>query len=147
MKEEVLTKVLNAKADSSKNEEIESKKKAMAKGNVTVCCGIPMGLKLIRNNGDAVILNGMPMSHIVAAEQGKGFLPMGKFGSTILPAEVWEELHAKYKNFDFIQNGTVFAKADYQEAEEVAKERSQKKLGFEQANPKKGKTKKANSED
>lgn len=145
MKEEDLTKVLNAKADNSKNEENEAKKKAVAKGNVTVCCGIPMGIRLVRHNGDVVELKGVPMSHIVSANKGEGFLPAGKFGTTILPAKIWEELAEKYKNFDFMLNGTIFAEEVYEKAAEKALVKSEGKLGFEQADPKKSRTKKANS--
>lgn len=145
MKEEDLTKVLNSKADNSQNEENEAKKKAVAKGNVTVCCGIPMGIRLVRHNGAVVELKGVPMSHIVSANKGEGFLPAGKFGTTILPASIWEELAEKYKNFDFMLNGTIFAEEVYEKAAEKAKVKSEQKLGFEQADPKKSRTKKANS--
>lgn len=147
MTEEIMTKALNEKANDSHLEEKTEKKKAMAKGNMTVCCGIPMGLKLVRNNGQAVVLAGMPLSHIVSAKDGN-FLPAGKFGLTVLEASVWEELYKKYKDFDFMKNGTVFAKPSHEEAVEKAVEKSKEHLGFEQIDPKSSKkTRKAKSED
>lgn len=135
-KEKVVTEVLNQKADASKNEEKAEMVKEKAKGNVTVFCGIPMGLKL-KLKGGVLILNGVPMSHIVSAVKGEGFLPAGKFGETVVSADEWEEIKTKYAKYDFIMNGTVFAKESLEEGREVAKEKSGKKLdnnfGFDQA--------------
>lgn len=149
--EEKVTEVLNEKADASKTEEktAEVKEKAAGSNMVTVACGIPMGLKLNLPSGD-ILLNGAPMSHIVSAIKGVGFLPAGKFGLTAITESQWEEVLAKYGKYDFIVNGTVFAKKDADETIAVAKEKSgeklEKNLGFDQADPKKSRTKKKSSE-
>ena len=147
MVEEKITKMLNEKASGAKLEEKEADKKAKAKGQVTVCCGIPMGVKLVRHNGEVVLLAGMPLSNIVSARDGN-FLPAGKFGTTILNKEIWLELKEKYKEFDFIKNGTVFAEDTYEGAKEKAVEKSKGKLGFEQFDPNKStRTKKKSTEE
>lgn len=146
-KEEKITEVLNAKATASVEEATaEQKITASEKGNVTVACGIPMGLKLELSSG-TLILKGMPISHIVNARDG-GYLPAGKYGLTTVTEAQWNEILAKYGKFDFILNGVVFAAKEHQEAVEKAVELSEtKRTGFEQADPKKGKTKKSKVED
>lgn len=151
-KEKVVTEVLNEKADASKNEEKAKavKEKSAGSDMITVACGIPMGLKLNLPSGD-VTLAGAPMSHIVSAIKGVGYLPAGKFGLTALKKSQWEEILAKYGRYDFIVNGVVFAKDSHEETVEIAKEKSgeklDKNLGFDQADPKKGQTQKKKSED
>lgn len=148
-----VTEELNKKADVSKAEEqaAEVKEKAAGSNMVTVACGIPMGLKL--NLSDGVLeLEGKPMSHIVSAIKGVGYLPAGKYGLTPVTEAQWEEILAKYGKCDFILNGVVFAKKEQAEVVEIAKERSgkdlDKNLGFDQINPKKSpRTKKKNAED
>ena len=141
-KEEKVTEALNEKADSSKNEEKAEAVKGKAAGTdmVTVACGIPMGLKLNLPSGD-VTLAGMPMSHIVSAIKGVGYLPAGKFGLTVLKRSQWEEILAKYGKYDFILNGTIFAKESHDavvaEAKEKSGENLDKNLGFDQVDPKK----------
>lgn len=143
-KEKKVMKELEQKASVENVEAKEVLKQEASKGNVTVCCGFPMGLKLSLKSG-IVKLNGVPLSHIVSATKAGTFLPAGKFGTTILTAEQWEEVLAKYGKCDFIRNGVVFAKSDYKEAVEVAEEKSENDLGFEQVDPKKTKrTQKAN---
>lgn len=140
--EEKVTVELNKKADASHNEEKAEVIKEKAAGNdmVTVACGIPMGLKLNLSDGD-VILAGVPMSHIVSAIKGVGYLPAGKFGLTALKRSQWEEILAKYGRYDFIVNGTVYATESHEEAVEKAVEKSgknlEKNLGFDQVDPKK----------
>ena len=131
-KEKVVTEVLNQKADPSKNEEKAEMVKEQAKGNITVFCGIPMGLKLNLKSG-VVVLNGIPMSHIVSARKGEGYLPAGKFGQTVISLDKWEEIKHKYEKYDFMLNGTIFAKESVEEGVELAIEKSEKRLGFEQA--------------
>lgn len=141
-KEEKVTEALNEKADSSKNEEKAEavKEKAAGTDMVTVACGIPMGLKLNLPSGD-ITLAGMPMSHIVSAIKGVGYLPAGKFGLTVLKRFQWEEILAKYGKYDFILNGTIFAKESHDAVAAEAKEKSgenlDRNLGFDQADPKK----------
>lgn len=150
--EKEVTEVLNEKADASKTEEktIAVKEKAASDGMVTVACGIPMGLKLDLTSGE-VILAGAPMSHIVSAVKGVGYLPAGKYGLTAIKASQWDEILAKYGKYDFIVNGVVFAKERAEEAIEVAKEKSgadlENNLGFDQANPKKSRTQKKKNEE
>lgn len=141
-KEQVITEALNAKADDSKNEEnaVKVEKAAKEEDIVIVYCGIPMGLRLQLKTHE-VMLKGVPMSHIVSAHKGEGFLPSGKFGETPLPREDWEEILHTYAKHDFIVNGVVYAEENEKSGREKAKEKSEKKLGFEQADPKKGKTK------
>lgn len=138
-KEEKVTEVLNEKADASKNEEkVESvKEKSAGTDMVTVACGIPMGQRLILSDGE-VLLEGAPMSHIVSAQKGVGYLPAGKYGLTAITRKQWEEILERYGKFDFIVNGTIFAKEDHDSAVAKAKEMSGKHLGFEQADPTKG---------
>ena len=143
-KENKVMKELEQKASVENVEAKEVLKQEVSKGNVTVCCGFPMGLKLSLKGG-MVKLNGVPLSHIVSASRAGTFLPAGKYGTTVLTADQWEEVLAKYGKCDFIKNGIVFAKENYQEAVEVAEEKSEKDLGFEQIDPKKTKrTQKAN---
>lgn len=151
--EEVVTKELNKKADASHNEEKDAvmKKRAAGSDTVTVACGIPMGLRLNLSDGE-VLLSGIPMSHIVSAVKGVGYLPAGKFGLTVLKASQWEEILAKYGRHDFIVNGTVFATDSHEETVEKAVEKSGKdlenNLGFDQADPKKSpRTRKKKNED
>ena len=136
-KEEKVTEVLNEKADASKNEEkVESvKEKSAGTDMVTVACGIPMGQRLILSDGE-ILLEGAPMSHIVSAQKGVGYLPAGKYGLTAVTRKQWEEILERYGKFDFIVNGTIFA--DHDSAVAKAKEMSEKHLGFEQADPTKG---------
>lgn len=140
--EKKVTEVLNEKADSSKNEEkaVQVKEKAAGSNMVTVACGIPMGLKL-ELKGGPLCLDGIPMSHIVSAYKGIGYLPAGKYGLTAVTKDQWEEIQAKYGKCDFMVNGVVFAKESPEEAVEVAVEKSGKdnsnNLGFDQADPKK----------
>ena len=142
--EKKVTEILNEKATASIEEATANQKKE-SKGKVTVACGIPMGLKLELSTG-TLILAGVPMSHIVNAQDG-GFLPAGKYGLTTVTQGQWDEILAKYGKFDFILNGVVFAKDSHEEAVEKAVELSEtKKTGFEQADPKKSKTK-ASKED
>jgi len=142
--EEKITEVLNEKAEASVEEATANQKKT-AKGNVTVACGIPMGLKLELKDGP-LSLKGMPLSQIVNARDG-GFLPAGKYGLTTVTEAQWEEIQAKYGKCDFIQNGVVFAKNDRDEVVEKAVELSEtKKTGFEQADPKKSRTKASKGE-
>lgn len=151
-KEKKVTEVLNEKADASKNEEKAASVKEKSAGSdmITVACGIPMGLKLNLPSGD-LILKGVPMSHVVSAVKGVGYLPAGKFGLTAIKKSQWEEILAQYGRYDFIVNGVVFAKDSYEETVEKSKERSGEKLdgklGFEQADPKKGLTQKKKGED
>ena len=142
--EKEITEVLNEKATASVEEAYAEQKKT-AKGNVTVACGIPMGLRLELSTG-ALVLKGMPISHIVNARDG-GFLPAGKYGLTTVTKDQWDEILSKYANYDFIVNGVVFASEFQEEVVEKAEDLSKtKKTGFEQADPKKGKTK-ASKED
>lgn len=140
--EKDVTNALNAKADSTHNEENAKKVKEQSTGSdtVTVACGIPMGLKLETSQG-VVILKGVPMSHIVSAIKGVGYLPAGKYGLTTLKASVWEEIAEKYKDYDFMKNQVIFAKDTYAEAVDQSKDLSGEKLdankGFDQADPKK----------
>lgn len=150
--EKEVTEVLNEKADSSKTEETTAKvkEKAASSNMVTVACGIPMGLKLNLPSGD-IVLSGAPMSHIVSAVKGVGYLPAGKYGLTAVTASQWDEILAKYGKYDFIVNGVVFAKENAEEAIEIAKEKSGKdlenNLGFDQTDPKKSRTQKKKNED
>ena len=101
-----------------------------------------MGLKLELSTGP-IILKGMPYSHIVSAYKQDTFLPAGKYGLTTVTASQWEEILGKYKNFDFIKNGVVFACQEKEETVEKAQENTEtKKMGFEQVDPKKTTTKK-----
>ena len=147
-KEQIITEALNEKADASKNEEKAEIVEVLGskKGNVTVFCGIPMGLRLPIPSGE-VVLKGIPMSHIVSANKGEGFLPAGKYGETIVSEDQWDEIMAKYNKYDFIVNGVVFAEKSVEAGRAEAKEKSKKKLGFEQADPKKAKTKKVETEE
>ena len=145
-KEKQITEVLNAKATAS-NEEAYAKQKETAKemGNVTVACGIAMGLKLELSDGP-LVLKGMPISSLRNAQDG-GFLPAGKYGLTTVTETQWNEILAKYGKYDFIVNGIVFAKSNHDEVVEKAVELSEtKKTGFEQADPKKGNTKSSKKE-
>ena len=142
--EEKITEVLNEKAEASV-EEATAKQKETAEGNLTVACGIPMGLKLELSSG-TLVLAGMPLSQIVNARDG-GFLPAGKYGLTTVTKSQWEEILAKYGKCDFILNGVVFAKNDRDEVIEKAVELSEtKRTGFEQADQKKSKTKASKGE-
>ena len=144
--EKKVTEVLEKKATASVEEAYaDQKATSRERGNVTVACGIPMGLKLELSTG-TLILKGMPLSHIVNAQDG-GFLPAGKYGLTTVTESQWEEILAKYGKFDFIVNGVVFAEKEHEAAVGKAEELSEtKRTGFEQADPKKGKTK-ASKED
>ena len=150
--EKKVTEELNKKADPSHNEEKDAVIKEKAAGNdmVTVACGIPMGLRLNLSDGD-LVLAGVPMSHIVSAIKGVGYLPAGKFGLTPVKKSQWEEILAKYGRYDFIVNGTVFAAESRDEVTEKAVEKSgknlDKNLGFDQADPRKGQTQKKKYED
>ena len=139
-KEQVVTEALNAK-ETEDLEKADAKQTETAKGNVTVACGIPMGLKLELKNGP-LVLKGVPLSHIVSARKGGGYLPAGKYGLTTVTAAQWEEILATYKNHDFIVNGVVFADESKDAVVAKAEESSEKKMGFEQVDPKKTKTKK-----
>ena len=142
--EEKITEVLNEKAEASV-EEATAKQKKTAEGKITVACGIPMGLKLELSSG-TLVLAGMPLSQIVNARDG-GFLPAGKYGLTTVTEAQWEEILAKYGKGDFSLNGVVFAKNDRDEVIEKAVELSEtKRTGFEQADPKKSKTKASKGE-
>lgn len=137
-----VTEKLNEKATASV-EEAAAKQKETAKERdmITVACGFPMGLKLPLKDG-VVVLNGMPLSHIVSAKKNGGFLPAAKFGLTSIKKDQWDEILAKYGKCDFIVNGTIFAKECREEAVDNALEKSEKHLGFEQADPKKARTQK-----
>lgn len=142
-----IEKDLNAKADPSKNEEkLVAEKAKQSSETVTVCCGIPMGQRFFLSDG-VLELKGIPMSHIVSAEKGNAFLPAGKFGTTVIKASQWEEIIEKYGKCDFIVNGVIFAEKTLESAQAKGKELKDKKLGFEQADPKKGRTKKKSEED
>lgn len=144
--EKELTEELLKKADASQNEEKADKVKKIARGNVTVFCAIPMGIRLPIKGGE-VKLDGKPMSHIVSAKKGEGFLPAGKYGETVVTAEQWEEIKHTYAKYDFMLNGAIFAKENIDEGRELAEEKSEKNLGFDQADPKKGRTRKKSKED
>lgn len=138
--------VLNAKADSSKNEEKrEAEKAKQSSETVTVCCGIPMGQRLFLSDG-VIELKGVPMSHIVSAEKGNAYLPAGKYGTTVIKASQWEEILAKYGKCDFIVNGIIFAEKTLESAEAKGRELKKKKMGFEQAE-KEGSTQELKKED
>lgn len=140
-------KELNAKADSSKNEEkLLAEKKKQSNNTVAVCCGIPMGQRFNLKDG-VVELKGTPMSHIVSAEKGNAYLPAGKYGVTVIKEEQWEEILAKYGKCDFIQNGIIFAEKDLASAQAKGTELKEKALGFEQADPEKGKTQKSSQKE
>ena len=145
-KEQVITEKLEEKATAPIKEEKIEALHEVAKGNVTVACGIPMGLVLNLSTGP-VELAGLPMSHLVSARKNGTFLPAGKYGLTTVTADQWEEIKAKYGRHDFMVNGTVFAKEDSRSVEAEAKEKSGNHLGFEQADPTKGRTKKSSKED
>jgi len=153
-KEQIVTEALNKKADVSENEvkAYKVEREAAKEEMVTVFCGIPMGQILEMPNGQKVLLNGLPMSHVVSARKGEGFLPAGKYGETVLPKKQWEELLEKYRKYDFIINGVIFAKESVKEGRKEALEKSggeklDRNLGFDQADPKKGKTSKAETEE
>ena len=55
--------------------------------------------------------------------------------------EDWEEILHIYAKHDFIVNGVVFAEANEKSGRAAASEKSEKKLGFEQADKTKQKTK------
>lgn len=142
--EKKVTEILNEKATASV-EEATAKQKETSKGNITVACGIPMGLKLELKDGP-LVLAGLPMSHIVNARDG-GYLPAGKYGLTTVTQAQWDEILAKYGKYDFIVNGVVFAANSHEGAVDKAEELSAtKRTGFEQADPKKGKTKASKGE-
>ena len=147
-KEKVITEVLNKKAEVAASEKVakDVEKASADKDIVIVYCGIPMGLVMTRHNGEEVLLRGQPISNLVSATTG-AYLPAGKYGETKLPKSVWEELLEKYKKYDFIENGVVFAKESAVEGREVAKEKSKANLGFEQVDTKKTKTKKVETEE
>lgn len=143
-KETEVTLALNKKAEGQSEEVIDAQKKESS-DTVTVCCGIPMGQTL--ELGDKVIkLAGIPMSQYVTGLNG-GFLPAGKYGLTKVPTKDWEALAEKYKDCDFMKKGVIFARKSQEEAVEVAVERSENHLGFEQTDPKKAVTKKSSKED
>lgn len=143
-KEEKITEILNEKATASL-EEAAAKQEKTAKGNVTVACGFSMDLKLELKDGP-LVLKGIPASHIVNARDG-GFLPAGKYGLTTVTEAQWDEILAKYGKCDFILNGVVFAHKDREQVVEEAVEKSEtKRTGFEQADPKKSKTKASKGE-
>lgn len=150
--EKKVTEELNKKADPTHNEEKDAviKEKAAGSDMVTVACGIPMGLRLNLSDGE-LVLSGVPMSHIVSAIKGVGYLPAGKFGLTVIKKSQWDEILAKYGRHDFIVNGTVFASETKEEVTEKAIEKSgknlDKNLGFDQADPRKGQTQKKKNED
>lgn len=143
-KEQVITEKLNEKATEDQ-EKAHAEVVKESKGKITVCCGIPMGLKLELSSGP-LVLKGMPLSHIVSSRKGVGFLPAGKFGETVVTQDQWDEILAKYKDFDFIKNGTIFAETSREAAEDKAQEKSEKHLGFEQVDPTKTKTSKVSTE-
>lgn len=143
-----IEKELNAKADASKNEEkTEALKKVVSEDTVTIGCGIPMGQRFFLSNGEVVELKGVPMSHLVSAAKGNAYLPAGKYGLTVIKKSQWKEILAKYGKCDFILNGVIFAERDVESAQAKGTELKEKKMGFEQADPKKGKTKKKSDED
>ena len=143
-KEAKITEILNEKATASV-EEAAAEQKETAKGNITVACGIPMGLKLELKDGP-LVLKGLPTSHIVNARDG-GYLPAGKYGLTTVTEAQWNEILAKYGKCDFILNGVVFAHKEHEQVVEEAVEKSEtKRTGFEQADPKKSNTKASKGE-
>ena len=153
-KEQIVTKALNEKADVSQNEvkAYEVEKAAAQEDTVTVFCGIPMGQILEMNNGEKVLLKGVPMSHIVSAHKGEGYLPAGKYGETVLLRKQWEELLEKYRKYDFIVNGVIFARESVKEGRVEAREKSggeklNRNLGFDQASQTQGKASKAETEE
>lgn len=121
--------------------EAESLAKCKKRGNdtVVVACGIPMG-QIFNVNGKEILLKGAPLSHLVSAYQQGVFLPAGKYGLTEIAREDWEAILKNYGYCDFIQNGVIFAKEHKEAVLEEAQEKSKKRLGFEQADPKKGRT-------
>ena len=143
-----IEKALNEKSDASKNEEkVLVEKKKESSETVSVCCGVPMGQRFFLNDGTVVKLNGVPMSHIVSAEKGNAYLPAGKYGVTTILKSQWEEILARWGKCDLITNGIIFAEKDTDSAQAKGSELKDKKLGFEQADPKKGRTKKKSDED
>lgn len=137
--EQVVTEELNKKAEGIS----EAKADAIEKqdGEITVACSIPMGIKLPTKSG-LVLLKGIPMSQIVSARDG-GFLPAGKYGLTKITLAQWEEIKARYGSCDFMNNGAIIANAEHKSVVDEAVEKSELKSGFEQADPKKGRTVKA----
>lgn len=124
--------------------EVKELKEKKSDGDVVVACGIPMGQRFFLSSG-IVELKGIPMSHIVSAQKGQGYLPAGKYGLTTIKESQWEEILAKYGKCDFIENGIIFAEKTIESAQAKGSELKDKTMGFEQADPKKGKTRKKGS--
>ena len=100
-----------------------------------------MGQVLRGVGGRDVLLQGIPTSKLVSAYQDGMPLPAGKFGLTKIPEADWKAISEEYKLCDFIKNRTIFACKTKEEAEEEGKARFNERLGFEQADPKRGNTK------
>lgn len=126
-------------------EEVEVKKQESS-DTVCVACGIPMGQIFNLSDGE-LLLNGVPMSHLVSAEKIGTYLPAGKYGLTTIKKSQWDEILEKYGKCDFIKNGVIFAEKQTESAKAKGRELKNKRLGFEQADPKKGRTQKKSEED
>ena len=115
-------------------EEVKKAKKTETNETVSVGCSIPMGVEFNLSKGK-VVLNGVPMTHLVSATKIGTPLPAGKYGVTTIQRSQWEEILRIYGGCDFIQNGAIFAEktADEVMNRGTAYYKEGKRSGFEQA--------------
>ena len=143
-----IEKELNQKADPSKNEQkVAEERKKQGNDTVAVCCGVPEGQRFRLKDGTVGELKGIPISHLVSAEKGNARLLSGKHGVTTIKASQWEEIKAGWGNTTLFKNNVIFAKKDLDSALDAGSELVNERMGFEQADPKKGSTQGVSEED
>lgn len=100
---------------------------------VTVAYNSPQGLRLKTSNGKVVHLAGSPVMNILD-QDGKPC--RGRFGMTVIPIDVWEDLQKKYGNCSFWKK-KIFAHTKTIDTHAEATEKADVKHGKEQISPKK----------
>lgn len=100
---------------------------------VTVAYNSPQGLRLKTSNGKVVHLAGSPVMNILD-QDGKACRE--RFGLTVLPIDVWEDLQKKYGTCSFWKK-KIFAHTKTIDTQAEATEKKDVKHGKEQVSPKK----------
>ncbi|EIC83990.1 hypothetical protein [Serratia sp. M24T3] len=88
----------------------------------------PHGIEFSLSNGKVIKINGNAVS-LIGVDKGK--IPVGLYGKTEIPAVEWEALLKEYGKTKLFRNELIVAADDFASAEDMARERIEKRHGRE----------------
>ena len=136
-----VSETVNAVSDTVSQKNVQDKTtevEAVSTNKVIVCYNDPHAIlfEVTDSSGkkQQVYINGNAMD---LRGKDRVALPIGKYGQTVIDADVWEKIKTEYAEMPCIRRGRLFAVADLASAETESENRKNIKSGKEPIDPEK----------